>query len=123
MLVDLAAGTVFDEEAAEDSEATHPEDLTVIKECQYRIALSIEPKITRNQICRPDCLQLQAVSIHSPWHSRILRTLPLAKSAMSTNPPRSCQSPSSSTRVHCDGFANDEAILNKLANGLARIGV
>ena len=25
--------------------------------------------------------------------------------------------------MHCDGFANDEAILNKFTDGLARIGV
>jgi hypothetical protein len=33
MLVNLATGTVFDEKSAEDSEATHPEDFTVIMAC------------------------------------------------------------------------------------------
>lgn len=31
VLVDLAGGAVLDEEAAEDSETTHPEDLAVVE--------------------------------------------------------------------------------------------
>ena len=42
---------------------------------------------------------------------------------MPSNSPRSSQFPSSSTRVHGDLFADDEAIGDELADGLARIGV
>ena len=37
VFVDLAAGTVLDEEAAEDSEATHPEDLAAIKRVRIQL--------------------------------------------------------------------------------------
>lgn len=33
VLVDLATSTVLDEEAAQDTEAAHPEDLTVRQHC------------------------------------------------------------------------------------------
>jgi hypothetical protein len=42
---------------------------------------------------------------------------------VSANAPGSSQSPGTGTRVHCDGFADDEAIGNELADGLAGVGV
>ena len=42
---------------------------------------------------------------------------------MSPNPPRSSEFPSTSARVHSDLFADDEAIGDKLADGLAGVGV
>ena len=42
---------------------------------------------------------------------------------MSTNPSRGGQFPGSSSRVHGDRFADDEAIGNKFANGLSGVSV
>ncbi len=42
---------------------------------------------------------------------------------MSPNPPRSRQFPSTSARVHGDLLADDEAIRDELADGLAGVGV
>jgi hypothetical protein len=42
---------------------------------------------------------------------------------VSANAPGSGQGSGTGTRVHCDGFADDEAIGNELADGLAGVGV
>ena len=42
---------------------------------------------------------------------------------MSTNPSRSGQFPRTSTRVHSDLFANDEAIGDEFADGLTGVGI
>jgi hypothetical protein len=42
---------------------------------------------------------------------------------MSADPPRRSQLSSSRSRVHGDGLADDEAIADKFADGLAGIGV
>ena len=42
---------------------------------------------------------------------------------MSTNPPRSCQFPRPRSRMHRHWLADDEAIGNELADGLAGVGV
>lgn len=42
---------------------------------------------------------------------------------MSTNPPRGGQFPRTSTGVHRDLFADDKAIGDELADGLAGVGV
>ena len=85
VLVDLAGGTVLDEETAEDTETTHPQDLA--------------------------------------GHTSILGTLPLTKSTVATNPSGGSQGTSTGTRVHCDGFADDETIGHEFADGLAGVGV
>jgi hypothetical protein len=51
MLVDLTTSTVLDEETAEDSEATHPKDLTInqgVSALNYTFNWT---KATRNKIC------------------------------------------------------------------------
>lgn len=58
-----------------------------------------------------------------PRHPSISSTLPLTKPTMPADPSRSSQFPSSSTRVHGDGFADDEAIGNEFADGLAGVCV
>ena len=58
-----------------------------------------------------------------PWHSCISCTLPFPKSPMSANPSSSGQLPRSCSRVHGNGFTDDEAITNEFADGLAGIGV
>jgi len=42
---------------------------------------------------------------------------------VATDPAGSSQSTGTGTRVHCDGFADDEAIGDELADGLAGVGV
>lgn len=42
---------------------------------------------------------------------------------MSTDPPRSGQFPRTGPRVHSDLLADDEAIGDQLADGLARVGI
>jgi hypothetical protein len=42
---------------------------------------------------------------------------------VSANPPGGVQLPGAGTRVHGDGLADDEAILDELADGLAGVGV
>ena len=42
---------------------------------------------------------------------------------MSANSSGGVQLPGAGTRVHGDGLADDEAILNELADGLAGVGV
>lgn len=58
-----------------------------------------------------------------PWHTGILGTLPLTETPVSANSSGCGEGSGTSTRVHCDGFADDEAISNKLADGLAGVGV
>ena len=59
----------------------------------------------------------------SPWHTSILGTLPLTETSMSPDPSCSSKLSGSCSAVHGDLFADDEAIGDKLANGLAGIGV
>lgn len=58
-----------------------------------------------------------------PGHSSIGSTLPFTESSMSANSPCSRQLSSTSTRVHGDMFAYDEAVGYKLSNRLARVGI
>lgn len=58
-----------------------------------------------------------------PRHPSVRSTLSLTKAAVAPNTSRSSQLPSTGTRVHGDLFANDEAIGNELADGLAGVGV
>lgn len=85
VLVDLAAGTVLDQEAAEDTQAAHPEDLR--------------------------------------GHTGIGSTLALTEASVTTNPAGGGQLTGAGPRVHGDGLADDEAIADELADGLARVGV
>ena len=58
-----------------------------------------------------------------PRHTSILTTLPLTKAPMSADPPRRSELPGSCSRVHGDGFTDDEAIANEFADRLAGIGI
>lgn len=85
VLVDLAAGTVLDQKAAEDTEAAHPEDLL--------------------------------------GHTGIGGTLALTETTVTTDAAGGVQLTGTRSRVHGDGLADDEAIADELADGLARVGV
>jgi len=56
-------------------------------------------------------------------HTSILCTLPFTKTTMSANSSRLGQGTGTSTGVHRDRFADDEAIGNEFADSLAGVGV
>lgn len=60
---------------------------------------------------------------YAPRHSSISGTLPLTKATMSSNAAGSLQFPSASSGVHRDLLANNEAIGDEFADGLAGVGV
>jgi len=57
------------------------------------------------------------------WHTSIRSTLPLTETSVSANSSGGSQGSGTGTRVHGNGLANDEAILDELADGLAGVGV
>lgn len=58
-----------------------------------------------------------------PGHTGVLGTLPLTETTVSANSSGGSQLSGAGTGVHGDGLADDEAILNELADGLAGVGV
>ena len=58
-----------------------------------------------------------------PRHPSIRSTLPLTKPPMPSNPTGSSQLAGPGARVHGDGLADDEAIGDEFADGLAGVGV
>ena len=85
VLVDLAGGTVADEETAEDTHAAHPEE--------------------------------------GAGHTGLLGTLALTQTAVTTDPAGGVELTGTGTGVHGDGLADDEAVLDELADGLAGVGI
>lgn len=119
VLVDLASGTVLDEEATENTLAAHPEDLAVI---------AISMQLSGQQVAQTQsALGCSAPSLGSlcaiPRHSGFLSTLPLTETTVSTDSAGGVQFPSTRTGVHSDGLADDEAIGDEFADGLAGVGV
>lgn len=58
-----------------------------------------------------------------PGHTGVLGTLPLTETTVTTDAAGGGQLTGTGARVHGDGLADDEAILDELADGLARVGV
>lgn len=58
-----------------------------------------------------------------PGHTSVGGTLPLTETTVSANSSGSGQGSSAGTRVHGDGLADDEAIVDELADRLAGVGV
>jgi len=56
-------------------------------------------------------------------HTGVLGTLPLTETTVTTKATGGVQLTGTGARVHGDGLADDEAILDELADGLARVGV
>lgn len=56
-------------------------------------------------------------------HTGISGTLPLSEATVATDPAGEVQLTSTGTRVHGDWLADDEAIGDELADGLAGVGV
>ncbi len=103
MLVDFAAGTVFDEETAENTETSHPDNLAAI--IYQNVSLSSPPT---NII---------------PGHTSIRGTLPLTKTTVSADSSCSCEFPGARSRVHGDRLSDDEAICNELSDSLTGVGI
>lgn len=85
VLVDLAGGAVLHEKTAQNTKATHPEDLG--------------------------------------GHTGIGGTLALTVTTVATDSAGEVQLAGAGARVHGDGLADDEAIGDQLADGLAGVGV
>lgn len=85
VLVDLARGSVLDEEAAENTHAAHPEDLA--------------------------------------GHTGIGSTLSLTVATVSAFSSSKVQLAGAASGVHGDGLSDNEAIVDQLSDGLARVGV
>lgn len=58
-----------------------------------------------------------------PGHTGVLGTLALTQTAVTTDPAGLTKLAGAGTRVHGDGLADDEAIADELADGLAGVGV
>jgi hypothetical protein len=58
-----------------------------------------------------------------PRHTGVRGTLPLTEPTVSANSSGSSQGASAGTRVHGNGLADNEAIVDELADGLAGVGV
>lgn len=115
MLVNLAGGTVLDEKTTEDTETTHPKNLATIRRQQQTLQLSAMPR---------SALQRARSYLGSiPGHTGVLGTLPLTETSVSANSSGSSQLSGAGTGVHSDGLADDEAILDELADGLAGVGI
>lgn len=58
-----------------------------------------------------------------PWHTSVRSTLPLSVTPVPSDTASSVKLTGAGTRVHGDGLADDEAIGDQLADGLAGVGV
>lgn len=119
VLVDLSGGAVLDQKTAEDTETAHPQNLAVIR-------------VSKNStcVCSPHCatyVPSKRVRWPGRWcipgHTGVLGTLPLTETTVTTDAAGGVQLTGTGARVHGDGLADDEAILDELADGLARVGV
>lgn len=139
VLVDLSRGTVLDQETAEYSLTTHPDDLPVnrcVNLVQPLVSDTLSPSIS--QVCRARA-RVKSMAQHLQTfpnpitgslgdgsnvlrHTGISGTLPLSETTVATDPAGEVQLTSTGTRVHGDWLADDEAIGDELANGLAGVG-
>ena len=105
VLVDLAGGTVLDQQATEDALAAHPDDLAVGRLSVSALVAMVE----------------DGAAI--PGHTGVLGTLSLTETTVATEAASGVQLTGAGARVHGDGLADDEAIGDELADGLAGVGV
>lgn len=121
VLVDLAAGAVLDEQAAEDPLAAHPQNLPVsVVSTLGRppiLPLSIPPKIVLRAVFGVPGRR------YVLGHTGIGGTVTLTETAVATDPAGEVQLTRTRARVHGDGLLDDEAIGDELADGLPRVGV
>jgi hypothetical protein len=105
VLVDLAGGAVLDQQATENALAAHPDDLAVGR-------LSVSARVAMVE---------DGAAI--PGHTGVLGTLSLTETTVATEAASGVQLTGAGARVHGDGLADDEAIRDELADGLAGVGV
>jgi len=105
VLVDLAGGAVLDQQATENALAAHPDDLAVGR-------LSVSARVAMVE---------DGAAI--PGHTGVLGTLSLTETTVATEAASGVQLTGAGARVHGDGLADDEAIGDELADGLAGVGV
>jgi hypothetical protein len=119
VLVDLASGAVLDEQAAEDTQTTHPHDLTVSNLSEAC------PSHNTNTLSKMHFLQVQVdcIGVNIRWHPSISGTLPLTETPVPSNSSRLGQLAGPGARVHSDWLADDKAIGDEFADGLAGVGV
>jgi hypothetical protein len=124
VLVNLASGAVLDEQAAEDTQTTHPHHLTVTP-CQHPEHIQssqILPYMFKSPLQQPARTYVD-IGVNLRRHPGISSTLPLTKTPVPSNPAGCGQLPRARARVHGDGLANDEAIGDEFADRLAAVGV
>jgi hypothetical protein len=105
VLVDLAGGAVLDQQATENALAAHPDDLAVG-------GLSVSAVVAMVE---------DGAAI--PGHTGVLGTLSLTETTVATEAASGVQLTGAGARVHGDGLADNEAIGDKLADGLTGVGV
>jgi len=119
VLVNLSGGTVLDKKTAEDTETAHPEDLAVNNRISKHSLTALHRSwclLTPDLLCWRYCGCI-------PRHTSVRSTLPLTETTVAANSSGSGQGSGTGARVHGDGLADNEAILDELADGLAGIGV
>ena len=120
VLVDLARGTVADEQATENTHAAHPEDVAGGKKNPSVFPSNIiDPLISSHVADRSRKVGKKSI----PGHTGLLGTLTLTQAAVSADSAGLVELTGASTGVHGHGLADDEAIADELADGLAGVGV
>ena len=115
VLVDLAGGTVSHKKAAENSLATHPQNLALRMSISVILLCSIRPHRVPFFVARGNVICI-------PGHTSVCGTLPLTKTTVSADSSCCGELTGASTRMHGNGFLNDEAIADELADSLAGVG-
>ena len=82
MLIDLAGSTVLDQKTTEDSQTTHPHNLTVEEQ---KSACFLFHESQSREIPPPEMAHLLDWK-NIRWHSGISSTFPLSETTVSTNP-------------------------------------
>lgn len=139
VLVDLAGGTVLHQKTAKDTEAAHPEDLAVwgvstnldqVYQIGPRAGRLVGIVVERLGSCPSDIPKVISNSepidgngVDEPRHTGLSGTLALTEATVATDAASQVQLTGTGPRVHGHGLADDEAIGDELADGLARVGV
>ena len=119
VLVDLSSSAVLDQKAAEDTETAHPEDLAMVRVSNCSMCV----RSPHSAMSCPSYRVRWPCRWCIPGHTSILGTLPLTETTVTADAAGGVQLTGTGARVHGDRLADDEAILNELADGLARVGV
>lgn len=121
VLVDLAGGAVADEQTTENTHAAHPEDLAKQRKATSATVSGFQFRRARPR--QAGRRQKTLVVVCIPGHTGILGTLALTQTAVTAVAAGLVELTGAGTGVHGDGLADDEAIADELADGLARVGV